>query len=62
MGRVQKFMLHFLVWLFLITLFTFVATGGFESTNGVYVLFIGICLLNLTIFYLNLYFLIPITL
>lgn len=55
-------MLHILVWLFLITLFTFVATGGFESSRGVYILFIGISLLNLAIFYLNLYLLIPLTL
>nr|WP_294896881.1 histidine kinase [uncultured Pedobacter sp.] len=62
MGRLQKFMLHIMVWLFLITLFTFVATGGFESTKGVYILFIGLSLLNLAIFYLNLYLLIPLTL
>lgn len=55
-------MLHILVWLFLITLFTFVATGGFESSKGVYILFIGLSLLNLGIFYLNLYLLIPLTL
>lgn len=55
-------MLHFMVWLFLITVFTFVATGGFESTRGVYILFIGISILNLCIFYLNLYVLIPLTL
>ncbi len=55
-------MLHIMVWLFLITLFTFVATAGFESTKGVYILFIGISLLNLAIFYLNLYVLIPLTL
>ncbi len=55
-------MLHIMVWLFLITLFTFVATAGFESTKGVYILFIGISLLNLSIFYLNLYVLIPLTL
>ena len=55
-------MLHIMVWLFLITLFTFVATGGFESSKGVYILFIGLSVLNLMIFYLNLYVLIPLTL
>lgn len=51
-----------MVWLFLITLFTFVATGGFESTKGVYILFVSLSILNLSIFYLNLYALIPLTL
>ena len=51
-----------MVWLFLITLFTFVATGGFGSSGGVYVLFIGLSLLNIAVFYFNLYLLIPLTL
>lgn len=51
-----------MVWLFLITLFTFVATGGFESSRGVYILFIGLSVFNVVIFYLNLYVLIPLTL
>ncbi|WP_232456865.1 sensor histidine kinase [Pedobacter psychrophilus] len=51
-----------MAWLFLITLFTFVATAGFESSKGVYILFIGLSLLNIAVFYLNLYFLIPLTL
>lgn len=62
MGRLQKFMLHIMVWLFLITLFTFVATGGFESSKGIYILFIGLSLSNIAVFYLTLYFLIPLTL
>ncbi|MBK0381982.1 histidine kinase [Pedobacter sp. SD-b] len=62
MSRLQKFMIHLMVWLFLITLFTFVATAGFESSKGVYILFVGLSLLNVAIFYLNLYFLIPLTL
>lgn len=55
-------MLHFMVWVFLITLFTFVATAGFEASKGVYILFVTLSILNLTIFYSNLYFLIPLTL
>ena len=62
MNRLQKLTLHLMVWLFLITLFTFVATGGFESSRGVYILFIGLSVFNVVIFYLNLYVLIPLTL
>ncbi len=55
-------MLHFMVWGFLITLFTFVATAGFDASKGVYILFISLSLLNIGIFYSNLYLLIPLTL
>lgn len=62
MSRFKKFLLHTMVWLFLITVFTFVSTGGFEASNGVYILFVGLSLLNICIFYANLYLLIPYTL
>jgi two-component sensor histidine kinase len=51
-----------MVWLFLITVFTFVSTGGFEASHGVYILFVGLSLFNICIFYANLYLLIPYTL
>jgi two-component sensor histidine kinase len=62
MSRLKKFLLHAIVWLFLISVFTFVSTGGFEASNGVYILFVGLSLLNICIFYANLYLLIPYTL
>ena len=62
MNRLRKFLLHTMVWIFLITIFTFAATAGFNSSNGVYVLFIGLSFLNVAIFYINLYVIIPITL
>lgn len=62
MTALQKFLLHTMVWLFLITLFTFVATAGFDSSKGRYILFVGLSLLNAVIFYTNLYLIIPITL
>ncbi len=61
MTGLQKFMLHTMVWIFLITLFTFVATAGFNSSLGIYILFIGLSVLNSLIFYINLYLIIPIT-
>jgi two-component sensor histidine kinase len=62
MTGLQKFMLHTMVWIFLITLFTFVATAGFNSSAGIYILFLGLSMLNILIFYINLYLIIPITL
>jgi two-component sensor histidine kinase len=62
MTSVQKFLLHSVIWAFLITIFTFAATAGFNSSNGLYILFIGLSLLNVLIFYTNLYLIIPITL
>ena len=62
MNRLRKFLLHTMVWIFLITIFTFAATAGFNSSNGVYILFLGLSFLNVAIFYINLYVIIPITL
>ncbi|MBU0694911.1 MAG: histidine kinase [Bacteroidetes bacterium] len=62
MNRLRKFLLHTMVWIFLITIFTFAASAGFNSTQGFYFLFVGLSLFNLCIFYINLYFIIPITL
>lgn len=55
-------MLHFMVWVFLITIFTFAASSGFNSSEGIYILFLGLSLLNVLIFYVHLYAIIPITL
>ncbi len=62
MSSVQKFLLHLMVWAFLITLFTFVATAGFNSGKGIYILFIGLSLLNVLVFYIHLYLIVPVTL
>jgi two-component system LytT family sensor kinase len=62
MTGLQKFMLHFMVWVFLITIFTFAATSGFNASEGIYILFLGLSLLNVLIFYVHLYAIIPITL
>lgn len=62
MSRAQKFMLHTMVWIFLIILFTAVASGGFSGSVGFYTYFVGLSLLNVFLFYIHLYFLIPISL
>lgn len=62
MTRLKKFMLHTIVWLFLLSIFTFAATAGFNSTKGFYILFISLSLTNVLIFYINLYLIIPQTL
>lgn len=62
MTGLQKFMLHFMVWMFLITIFTFAATSGFNASEGIYFLFLGLSVVNVLIFYVNLYLIIPISL
>lgn len=62
MSRAQKFMLHAMVWIFLIMLFTAVGSGGFTATYGFYIEFLSLSLLNVIIFYIHLYFIIPLTL
>jgi two-component sensor histidine kinase len=62
MSRAQKFMLHAMVWIFLIVLFTAVGSAGFTATAGFYVEFLSLSLLNVIIFYIHLYFIIPLTL
>lgn len=62
MTGLQKFMLHFMVWMFLITIFTFAATSGFNASEGIYFLFLGLSVGNVLIFYINLYLIIPISL
>jgi two-component sensor histidine kinase len=58
----KKIMLHGMVWAFLIALFTLVASGGFNSSKGFYIHFINMSILNVIIFYVNLYIIIPATL
>lgn len=62
MTSAQKFMLHTMVWLFVIMLFTAVGSGGFIATAGFYVEFLGLSFLNVVIFYIHLYIIIPLTL
>ena len=62
MSRAQKFMLHTMVWIFLIMLFTAVASAGFSGSLGFYIYFVGLSILNVLLFYSHLYFLIPATL
>jgi two-component system LytT family sensor kinase len=58
----KKALLHGMVWIFLISLFTLVATGGFSSSKGFIIHFVNMSLLNVIIFYINLYLIIPVTL
>lgn len=58
----RKALLHTMVWAFLITLFTLVATGGFNSSTGFLIHFLCMTFINVLIFYINLYLIIPITL
>lgn len=58
----KKASLHGLVWLFLVAIFTLVATGGFSSSRGFLVHFVVMSLLNIIIFYINLYLIVPYTL
>lgn len=58
----RKVLLHTMVWAFLITLFTLVATGGFNSSAGFLIHFLCMTFINVLIFYINLYLIIPITL
>lgn len=62
MSSAQKFMLHTMVWIFLIMLFTAVGSVAFTATLGFYVEFLGLSLINVAIFYIHLYFIIPLTL
>lgn len=58
----RKALLHGMVWIFLIAIFTLVATGGFTSSKGFLIHFINMSLFNVAIFYINLYLIIPLTL
>src|SRR5690606_6968620 len=58
----KRVSLHIMVWIFLIAIFTLVATGGFSSSRGFLVHSVFMSLLNVMIFYINLYFIIPATL
>lgn len=58
----KRALLHLMVWLFLIAIFTLVASGGFSSSRGFLIHFVFMSLLNVAIFYINLIVIIPATL
>ncbi|WP_353132093.1 sensor histidine kinase [Pseudopedobacter sp.] len=58
----KKASLHALIWLFLVAIFTLVATGGLNSSQGFLIHFLIMSVWNIIIFYTNLYFIIPATL
>ena len=58
----QKTLLHITVWLFIVTLFLFVGTAGFNSTDAYLIHFINMSALNVALFYINLNLIIPLTL
>lgn len=58
----RKALLHGMVWIFLIAIFTLVASGGFTSSKGFVIHFINMSLFNVAVFYVNLYLIIPVTL
>ncbi len=62
MNWVKKLLLHSICWLFFIAVFLFVSTNGFKASQGFIIHFIGMSLLNVAIFYTNLYLVIPVTL
>lgn len=62
MQPTQKTLLHTIVWLFIITLFLFVGTAGFNSTDAYLIHFINMSALNVALFYVNLNLIIPLTL
>ncbi len=62
MNLTKQILLHTMIWLFLITVFTFVATGGFKASEWYFALFVSMSILNVMLFYINLYLIIPVTL
>lgn len=62
MQPTQKILLHVIVWLFIITLFLFAGTAGFKTTDAYLIHFIALSVLNVSLFYTNLYLIIPLTL
>ncbi len=62
MQTTQKILLHITVWLFIVTLFLFVGTAGFNSTDAYLIHFINMSALNVALFYINLNLIIPLTL
>ncbi len=62
MNWLKRLLLHSICWLFFIAIFLFVSTNGFKASQGFVIHFIGMSLLNVAIFYINLYFIIPLTL
>lgn len=61
MQTTQKTLLHITVWLFIVTLFLFVGTAGFNSTDAYLIHFINMSALNVALFYINLNLIIPLT-
>ena len=58
----QKILLHTTVWLFIVTLFLFVGTNGFNSSDAYLIHFLNMSALNVALFYINLNLIIPISL
>jgi two-component system LytT family sensor kinase len=58
----QKILLHTTVWLFIVTLFLFVGTNGFNSSDAYLIHFLNMSALNVALFYINLNLIIPVTL
>ena len=58
----QKILLHTTVWLFIVTLFLFVGTNGFNSSDAYVIHFLILSALNVALFYINLNLIIPVTL
>jgi len=62
MNTIQKTLLHITLWLFIVSLFLYVGTAGFNSTDAYLIHFINMSILNVTLFYINLNLIIPVTL
>ncbi|TAF46722.1 MAG: histidine kinase [Sphingobacteriales bacterium] len=62
MNNSQKILLHITLWLFIVILFLYVGTSGFNSTDAYLIHFINMSILNITLFYINLNLIIPVTL
>lgn len=62
MQATKKTLLHITVWLFIVTLFLYVGTAGFNSTDAYLIHFINMSALNVALFYINLNLIIPLTL
>jgi two-component system, LytTR family, sensor kinase len=62
MNIIKKTLLHTTLWLFIIILFLYVGTAGFNSTDAYLIHFINMSILNVALFYINLNLIIPVTL
>lgn len=62
MNKNKRILLHTTIWLFIVVLFVFVGTSGFNSSDAYIAYFFGMSVLNILVFYINLYLIIPVTL